>query len=381
MAALVSGEALHEGGSGALVVAFGHLEMGLAAGGHLRQVGDGNHLHLAADLGHTSEYNHKFWQEFRKTVKTANPEAIILAEHYGDPSAWLDGSQWDTVMNYDAFMEPVGWFLTGMDKHSDVHKPELQGDANAFFAAMTDNGARFTMPSALVAMNELSNHDHSRFLTRTNHKVGRTGTLGPQAAEQGINKSVFMEGVVMQMTWIGAPTIYYGDEAGLCGFTDPDNRRTYPWGREDQRLISFHRDLIRLRKEYPELRTGSIKPVVSDYNLLGYARFTKEGQTVILINNNDYPLEKDISVWQVGTPKVGKMETLLQTAEEDYTLGGPIYELHAGKLHIVLPKTSATILTFVREGQNKPEEPKTPEVQEEKLTPEEEMRRKRRFIF
>ena len=102
---------------------------------------------------------------------------------------------------------------------------------------------------------------------------------------------------------------------------------------------------------------------------------------MILINNNDYPLEKDISVWQVGTPKVGKMETLLQTAEEDYTLGGPIYELHAGKLHIILPKTSATILTFVREGQNKPEEPKTPEVQEEKLTPEEEMRRKRRFIF
>ena len=53
-----------------------------------------------------------FWQEFRKHVKEANPEAIILAEHYGDPSSWLAGDQWDTVMNYDAFMEPLTWFLT-----------------------------------------------------------------------------------------------------------------------------------------------------------------------------------------------------------------------------------------------------------------------------
>ena len=115
------------------------------------------------------------------------------------------------------------------------------------------------MPSWQVAMNELSNHDHSRFLTRTNHKVGRTNTLGPQAAEQGINKAVFREGVVIQMTWTGAPTIYYGDEAGVCGFTDPDNRRTYPWGHEDQVLLSFHKDIIRLRRENEELRTGSLK--------------------------------------------------------------------------------------------------------------------------
>ena len=81
----------------------------------------------------------------------------------------------------------------------------------------------------MTAMNELSNHDHSRFLTRTNHKVGRVAHLGSEAAGQDINKAVFREAVVMQMTWPGAPTIYYGDEAGLCGFTDPDNRRTYPW--------------------------------------------------------------------------------------------------------------------------------------------------------
>lgn len=76
---------------------------------------DGWRLDVAADLGHSSEFNHKFWHDFRKAVKEANPNALILAEHYGDPSSWLEGDQWDSVMNYDAFMEPVTWFLTGME--------------------------------------------------------------------------------------------------------------------------------------------------------------------------------------------------------------------------------------------------------------------------
>ena len=97
----------------------------------------------------------------------------------------------------------------------------------------------FYAPSLMTAMNELSNHDHSRFLTRTNHKVGRVENLGSEAAEQGINKAVFREAVVIQMTWPGAPTIYYGDEAGLCGFTDPDNRRTYPWGERGSGADQF----------------------------------------------------------------------------------------------------------------------------------------------
>lgn len=71
---------------------------------------DGWRLDVAADLGHSPEYNHRFWTKFRDTVKEANPHALIVAEHYGDPSSWLQGDQWDTVMNYDAFMEPVSWF-------------------------------------------------------------------------------------------------------------------------------------------------------------------------------------------------------------------------------------------------------------------------------
>ena len=310
---------------------------------------DGWRLDVAADLGHSPEFNHKFWEEFRHAVKQANPNAIILAEHYGNTRDWLQGNEWDTVMNYDAFMEPVTWFLTGMEKHSDDFREDLLGNADNFWGAMKHHSASFPMPSWQVAMNELSNHDHSRFLTRTNHKVGRTNTLGPQAAEQGVNEAVFREAVVMQMTWMGAPTIYYGDEAGVCGFTDPDNRRTYPWGRENRELIRFHKDLIRLRKEHDELRRGSLKQVDSDHNYLAYGRFHRKGQCLILINNNDHSITKGIMAWELGMPRSGKLRTIFQTDESGYRLDGEEYEMHAGKIEVELPPLSAMILKYMRE--------------------------------
>lgn len=308
---------------------------------------DGWRLDVAADLGHSREFNHYFWKKFRKAVKEANPDAIILAEHYGNTREWLQGDEWDTVMNYDAFMEPVTWFFTGMEKHSDDYREDLAGNVGSFWGAMKHHSASFSMPSWQVAMNQLSNHDHSRFLTRTNRKVGRISTLGPEAAEQGVNKAVFREAVVVQMTWMGAPTIYYGDEAGVCGFTDPDSRRTYPWGREDQELIAFHKDIIRIRRENQELRTGSIICVDSDYNFLAYGRFQGEGKSLILINNNYHSVYKIISVWMLGTAKQGKMKVLICTDENGYSTEGQEYEVSAGKIRIELSPTCAMVLKYI----------------------------------
>ena len=307
---------------------------------------DGWRLDVAADLGHTPEYNHYFWKEFRRVVKMANPDAIVLAEHYGSPKDWLQGDEWDTVMNYDAFMEPVTWFLTGMQKHSDDYREDLRGNADSFWGAMQHHGASFTTPSLQVAMNELSNHDHSRFLTRTNRKVGRSNTLGPEAANVGVNKAVMREAVVIQMTWPGAPTIYYGDEAGVCGFTDPDNRRTYPWGHEDQELIAFHKEIIRIHKAHREFLTGSIKHMESDYNVIGYGRFTREGQSVILVNNNDYEITKELFVWHLGVPKECMIKQLLLTTADGFTTEEKEYPVRSGKVSITLPPTSAIILRY-----------------------------------
>ncbi len=314
---------------------------------------DGWRLDVAADLGHTPEYNHNFWKQFRKAVKEANPNAIILAEHYGDPKSWLRGDEWDTVMNYDAFMEPLTWFLTGMQKHSDDYREDLLGNADCFFQAMTHHGSSFTNGALQVAMNELSNHDHSRFLTRTNRRVGRTNTLGPEAANEGIDKSVMREAVLVQMTWTGAPTIYYGDEAGVCGFTDPDNRRTYPWGKEDKELIQFHKDMIRIHKTCPELLTGSLKHVVSDYNVIGYGRFNKDAQILVVVNNNDSPMIKEVSVWELGVPRDCAMEQLILTTKDGFTTKKAQFPVVSGRVMINLPPKSGIVLRHVNKHAGK----------------------------
>ena len=314
---------------------------------------DGWRLDVAADLGHSPEFNHRFWQEFRRTVKSANPEAIILAEHYGDPSPWLQGNQWDTVMNYDAFMEPITWFLTGMQKHSDDFRPDMLNNDRSFWEAMQYHGNHFTNPSLLVAMNELSNHDHSRFLTRTNRKVGRTNTLGPEAANEGVNKAVMREAVLFQMTWIGAPTIYYGDEAGLCGFTDPDNRRTYPWGREDKEMIAYHKSMIGIHKANPELIDGALKFMLSEHNIIGFGRMKKDECCLVILNNGEEEITREIAVWYLGVPMETVMERLMLTTESGYDDKIEEYYVIAGRVVINLPKTSGIILKYkAREPKN-----------------------------
>lgn len=307
---------------------------------------DGWRLDVAADLGHSPEFNHQFWKDFHRAVREANPEAIVLAEHYGSPREWIENGEWDTVMNYDAFMEPITWFLTGMQKHSDDYREDLYGNADSFWSAMHYHGAAFSGDSFHIAMNELSNHDHSRFLTRTNKRVGRVNTMGPEAANEGVNKAVMREAVTIQMTWAGAPTIYYGDEAGVCGFTDPDNRRTYPWGNEDHDLIEFHKAMIRIHKESDAFKFGSIKYLVGDYNLLGFVRFYDRDHYITLVNNNDYELDREYSVWESGIPRECEMERIIQTDESGFTTDVVKCPVVGGKLRILLPKKSAVVLRF-----------------------------------
>lgn len=305
---------------------------------------DGWRLDVAEDLGHSRELNHQFWRDFRDAVKEANPNAVILAEHYGDPRDWLAGDQWDTIMNYSAFMEPVTWFLTGMEKHSDEYHPDRIGRIGDFEGAMRHFMASFMTPSLLCAMNQLSNHDHSRFLTRTNHKVGRIESLGARAAEEDIDLRVMREAVVLQMTWPGAPTLYYGDEAGLCGFTDPDNRRTYPWGHEDVDLIDLHRELIRMRKDNPVFKTGSFCFLESEDQLLCYARFNRQQQFVIIINNDDRERNKILNILGAGVPIDVNMRQRLITTSQGYSLMPRYFKAKQAKIQITMPAKSAVVL-------------------------------------
>ncbi len=304
---------------------------------------DGWRLDVAADLGYSKEFNHRFWRDFRKAVKEANPEAIILAEHYGDPSDWLKGDQWDTIMNYDAFMEPITWFLTGMEKHSEDFRYDMLNNGAAFEGAMRYHMSHFSIQSLQASMNELSNHDHSRFLTRTNRSSGRLHTRGGAAADADVNRGVFMEAVVFQMTWPGAPTVYYGDEAGLKGWTDPDNRRTYPWGEEDAMFLDFHKEAIKMHKNHTALRTGSLEFLNVDYGVISFGRWDDRDKIAVALNNTDDIKHVIIPVWRIGIHS-GEMEVLLSTDGFSFRTEKVKYKVNHGFVTVFLPKYSSIVL-------------------------------------
>lgn len=305
---------------------------------------DGWRVDVAADVGMSEEFNHKFWKEFRLEVKKANPNAVIIAEHYGSAKKWLQGDQWDTVMNYDAFMEPITWFLTGMEKHSEEFKQERLCNAIYFENAMRYSMAQFNYQSLYCAMNELSNHDHSRFLTRTNKTAGRLNTMGSKAAEKNIDKNVMMEAVVFQMTWPGAPTVYYGDEVGLVGWSDPDNRRTFPWDNQDENLLALHKFLIGLHKKSEALKFGSLEYLHLDYGIITFGRWIGKEKFVIAINNNDAAREIKIPVWKIGGEDGEIYKNVIITGDGKFSTENEVYERENGFLKLLMEKRSCVIL-------------------------------------
>lgn len=243
---------------------------------------DGWRLDVAPELGHSPEYNHRFWKRFRKTVKEANPEAVILAETYEDPSGWLKGDEWDSCMNYRGFMDPVSFYLTGMEKHSDRREEHLFRNTEEFLQAMSAAAAEFSGEDhAFCAMNQLDNHDHSRMITRTGFGIGRLGNASAEDASAGICMGLYRIAAVLQYTWAGCPTLYYGDETALPGWTDPDSRRPYPWNREDHRLIDFYSYLGRLHRS-KAMKYGSLTVLPSE--ILLYLREYGEEKYLIAVN-------------------------------------------------------------------------------------------------
>ena len=305
---------------------------------------DGWRLDVAADLGYSHEFNHVFWSMFREAVKSANNDAVILAEHYGDPSFWLDGKCWDGVMNYDGFMEPVSWFLTGLEKHSDREDMNLKGNADAFFLMLKNALGKMPYDSILVSMIQLSNHDHSRFLTRTNGIVGRINSHKSEDAESGVKLEVMRQAIMMQITLPGAPTVYYGDEVGVCGFTDPDSRRTYPWGNENLELLEYHRYMNKWHRIRKELKTGSLIRLISTGGVVCYARVLKDNISVVIINAGEYTEKTDIPLYLTGMRDNAVISRVIYTNKVGYNVGRVTYINDNGYLNFEIEPHSGYLL-------------------------------------
>ena len=124
----------------------------------------------------------------------------------------------------------------------------------------------------------------------------------------------------------GSPTVYYGDEAGMEGFEDPFNRRTYPWGKEDAELLDWYKALGRLRHEHSALRAGSIRYVAGEHNLLSFIRADEEEEVLVCFNPSEEEQQLTLDVFAELQPMLGSTNV---TATE-------------GEVSIILPPRSGS---------------------------------------
>lgn len=244
-----------------------------------------------------NEIGHDFLRGLRRSVKGTDPDALILGEEWGDASAWLLGTEADSIMNY-RFRRAVIGLINGETADSDGAIPGLTPSE---FAA-TMEGVREDYPPAAwdVLHNIVDSHDTTRILwTLTPGADNREGKESPAALEAG--KARLRSLAALQLTWPGMAGIYYGTEVGLTGHDDPDDRRPYPWGSEDVELRDWYARLGRLRAEHEALRSGELTFLHADDDAgtLAFGRRTDAEAAVTVLNLSDAPasIEVDVEGW------------------------------------------------------------------------------------
>ncbi len=207
-----------------------------------------------------NEVIQSFWPKFRNAVKQANPEAYIVGEIWDDAQSWLQGDQFDAVMNYRFQKALLGYF-------AESNLSTTQFD-HALRQVMLD----YPEQATAVMLNLLGSHD----------------TVRPMTAAKGDIESLKLM-ATMQFTFEGAPCIYYGDEIGMEGGKDPDCRRCYPWGKPPHpELLAYYKKLIVIRKANPALRCGSFRPFVvdNDRQLYAFERIADGNHCIVALNRS-----------------------------------------------------------------------------------------------
>ena len=226
-----------------------------------------------------------FWQEFRQRVKAVNPEAYIVGEIWHDASHWLQGDQFDAVMNYPVARACLGHFVGDRLWHKEVARSAYQQidtlDAQGFSTEIDRVLGLYPRPVTEVQFNLLGSHDTPRFKTLASG-----------------DNTCYRLATLFQMTYPGAPCIYYGDEIGMEGRHDPDCRRGFPWDEElwDQELRADVQRCISLRKAYPALRRGDLTWLLARDGIVAYMRRLEGEVVVVVLNSNRSPVKLSLSV-------------------------------------------------------------------------------------
>jgi glycosidase len=206
-----------------------------------------------------NEIPHEFWKEWRPLVKSINPEAYIVGEIWEEAGPWLQGDEFDGVMNYRYQKACVAFFagesieVLQFDSRLAQLRREYSDDVNASL------------------LNLLDSHDTERFLTMCKGDVPS-----------------WKLGLLFHMTYPGVPMLYYGDEVGMTGGKDPACRGTMVWdpARQNRDMLEYTRRIVRLRRSLPVLRHGGFTTLLTDADrsLYAYMRRANSSSAIVVLN-------------------------------------------------------------------------------------------------
>ncbi len=228
----------------------------------------------------------EFVKKIRKAVKMVNNDAIVIGEVWEDASnkisyskrrEYFQGEELDSVMNYPLKNAIIEFVRTkNVENLSSVIRTQLDH-----------------YPTEVVhsLMNILSTHDTCRLMTKLYGKdlTGETKLEMSKTKISGkkkLDEAEFLVKVasLIQYTVCGVPSLYYGEEAGMQGYVDPLNRKTYPWGKENSTLIEWFKKLGQIRKEYLALNEGGFEEIFKKRGVYVYKRFDKDSEICVAIN-------------------------------------------------------------------------------------------------
>lgn len=208
-----------------------------------------------------NEVDHDFWRAFRKAAKSAKKDCFLIGEVWESAPSWLGGDQFDSTMNYDFRKNCRDFFALN------------QLDARAFDGRVTNMRMRYGKNVTLGQLNLLDSHDVSRFLSLCGGDVRRLKLAA-----------------VFQMTFIGVPSIFYGDEKGLQGVTEDEYRQPMDWDETHAKdLFEFYRSAAKIRLKEPALQSGEFETLAAGENtgLYAFQRFTKGSKVMVALNASE----------------------------------------------------------------------------------------------
>jgi cyclomaltodextrinase len=268
------------------------------------------------DVAHEID-DRAFWAEFRRKVHSAYPEAYIVGEVWenlpfanltdfdqqidrkDEATRWLRGDCWDALMNYLFTRICFAFFIGQNIDHEELGRTCFSRvdptGAEAFRNQVEKLLSHYHPNTSAVMMNLLGSHDLARFLhfARGDKSAIRLATL-------------------FQMTFPGAPSIYYGDEIGMTGGKDPDNRRAFRWDLAetwDTELLHDFQKFIALRKERPALRRGSLTFLYAQGDVAAFLRQLGDESIVVTFNTGTQTLRIDIPVDLIEGMKLDEVWT------------------------------------------------------------------------